>query len=239
MSVRGGGEFKAPTLVDAVAGALRRQILLGNIAAGESLTEGSVATRFSVARPTAKAAIERLIHDGILSRLANKTARVPLLVTADIDDLYRTRAILEEHIVSELAARRLVPEGARRSLLDLKECIEVHELNRIVEADIKFHLALVSCLESPRLSKLYESLIGEVHLCMAQVQKYDLLKPTRIMEEHEQILAAIESGHAANSVEAMGSHINEASKRLQLFSHKNNNRSDEINLTNISGSVSP
>jgi DNA-binding GntR family transcriptional regulator len=57
-----------------------------------ALAEVSVAQMFDVARPTAKAAIEQLVHVGQLRRMRNKTARVPLLNANDVADLYLSRA---------------------------------------------------------------------------------------------------------------------------------------------------
>jgi len=63
---------------------MQSQIVGGSIPPGTALPEVSVAQMFDVARPTAKAAIEQLVHIGMLRRLRNKTARVPLFDAADI-----------------------------------------------------------------------------------------------------------------------------------------------------------
>ena len=54
---------------------------------GELVTERGLAEWFSVARPTAKAAVERLVHDGLLQRSENTTARVQVLGVEDVRDL--------------------------------------------------------------------------------------------------------------------------------------------------------
>ena len=101
-------ELSVPSLVDVLHAAIRDRILKGDIEPGASVTEMSIATQYSVARPTAKAAMERLVVDGLLRRSTNKTARVPLLDTEDVRDLYFSRELIERSVVERLATRRPV-----------------------------------------------------------------------------------------------------------------------------------
>ena len=91
-------------LPDAVYDALRESIVDGRDAPGTAVTEQAIADRFGVARPTAKAALERLVAEGLLRRAAHKSARVPELNRDDIVDLYANRATLEVSALAGLAA---------------------------------------------------------------------------------------------------------------------------------------
>jgi DNA-binding GntR family transcriptional regulator len=206
-----------PSLVDALYEALRTQIFSGEIAAGESVTELGVAERFSVARPTAKAAVERLVHDGLLDRSINKTARVRVLEVSDVDDLYRSRAFLEREMVQVLASQRLVPDSARQFVRDLQASVTTPRLNEVLEADVGFHRALFDALGSPRLTRLHNSLMGEAHLCMAQVQIHQLLHPETIAAEHVAIVEAIESGDQDRALAEITRHLEQARDRLVVY----------------------
>jgi DNA-binding GntR family transcriptional regulator len=214
-----------PSLVDTLAVALREQIFTGEIGAGEAVTELGVAEEFSVARPTAKAAVERLVHDGLLYRPVNKTARVPVLNIDGILDLYQARAFLERELVQALTIQGLVPEKARRHVRDLQTAGPNPVLNDVIEADIRFHSALFDALESPRLSRLYASIMGEVHLCMAQVYVHHLLQPAVIASEHIEILDAIASGDPVRAVNEAAHHIQHA---CELLVDHLKNRADRV-----------
>ncbi|MGW1668167.1 hypothetical protein [Streptomyces sp. NPDC002324] len=54
--------------------------------------------------------------------------------------------------------------------------------------------SLVDVLGSPRLTRVDASLMGEMRLCMAQVQTYKLLRIIEIADEHPAILTAIADG---------------------------------------------
>jgi DNA-binding GntR family transcriptional regulator len=210
-------ELEVPSLVDAVSRAMRKRILSGELAQGTAVTENAVATEYSVARPTAKAAVERLVHDGLLRRVANKTARVPVLGLDEVRDLYFSRGLIERSAMQALAGRGVVAESARSALDQFDAAAARSDLPQVVESDIAFHRALVDSLGSPRLSRLYVSLMGEFHLCMAQVQLHELLNPKTIATEHAAIVAAVEARDPERAVAEIDAHLHNASKRIVAF----------------------
>lgn len=213
-----------PSLVDVLYTATRDRILTGELPAGSPLTEMEVATLYSVARPTAKAAMERLVYDGLLRRASNKTARVPEMGVDDIRDLYFSRGLLEREVMVELARRKHVPEAARRSLRAMREAGRDSAVIKVVGLDIEFHHALVEAVGSPRLDRLYRSLMGEVQLSMAQVRVTQPLSPSRIAREHSLVLKAIEAGDVDQVTAAINHHIEHACTRL-IGGHLSNRES--------------
>lgn len=206
--------LEVPSLVDAVYEALRSQILDGAIEPGKPLTEAVVATEFSVARVTAKAAVERLVHDGLLRRTANKSARVPVLEAADVRDVYFSRQIFESAVVDQVAALGSVPQAARTALTAFDQAVADNDLVRVVETDVGFHTALVESLGSARLTRTFRSFTGEMQLCMAQVQYLKLLDPRTIAAEHASIVEAIEVRSSTLAVERLRSHLENAGHRI-------------------------
>lgn len=214
MEPRGSGQLHVPSLVDALYVALRERILTAEIPAGVPLTEMVIASSYAVARPTAKAAMERLVHEGLLHRATNKSARVPLLGKGAIEDLFFTRAMLERSVVAACAERALVPTIAHSSIERLFAIGRRFDPPEVVRHDTAFHKSLVDALGSPRLSRVYESIIGEVHLCMGQVQVHRLLRPETIAREHQAVLEAIAAGDSQKAVRAIDRHLNQARSRL-------------------------
>ncbi|HEY1627264.1 MAG TPA: GntR family transcriptional regulator [Streptosporangiaceae bacterium] len=208
--------LEVPSLVDALHDALRERILIGDLAGGDPLAEAEIASHYSVARPTAKSALERLVSEGLLRRSSNKTARVPILTAEDIYDLYRTRLFLEREVVTVLANRAQVPPAAREALAALRATAAEKEppLAKVVSLDIDFHTALVESIGSLRLSRLYRSLMGEVRLCMAQVQANHLRTPEPIADGHAALLDLIERGDVEATQEELTAHLQRACRHL-------------------------
>lgn len=208
--------LKATSLIDALVVELREQILDGRIAGGTALTETEVAGQYEVARPTAKAAIERLTAEGLLRRDAHKSARVPVFDADDIADLYFTRACVERQVMRELARRRSVPSAATSAQVEIRKLAEADDSTiGAVEPDVRFHRSLVDELGSPRLSRLHTSVMAEMRLCMAQVQTYKLLRIAEIADEHQDILDAIADGDAERADQALAVHLNRACEQLR------------------------
>ena len=214
--------LQVPSLVDALYAEVRERILTGEVPAGTPVTEMDLATQYSVARPTAKASMERLVLEGLLHRGSHKTARVPILGADDLRDLYHTRGLLEREVVMELAAQGLVPEQARKSLEQLRDSAgaagsSAPSVVEVVNLDMAFHSELVGAIRSPRLSRLYRFLAGEVRLSMAQLQANHLLSASRIAQEHAAILACIEREDVDGAVASVTQHIEQACARLVAY----------------------
>ncbi len=206
--------LEVPSLVDAVQQAMRARILDGKVPPGVAVTEVSVANEFSVARTTAKAAVERLVHDGLLRRTANKSARVPMLGFEEVRDVYFSRGLIESTVMQRLAIAGTVPAEAKEALRRFDQGVESGIQAQVVESDVAFHRSLVDSLGSERFSRIYQSLMGEVQLCMAQVQYLRLLEPKVIAKEHASIVAAIEARDPVQAVAMIDAHLGNASSRI-------------------------
>lgn len=201
------------SMVDAVAEDLRGRLFSGALPAGRALTEAQIAGHYDIARPTAKAAIEQLVADGLLQRTVHKTARVPILGPDDVRDIYGIRAHLESETLRQLALKRLVPDGAR--LANARVLAAAGGTGQgVVEPDMQFHAALIDAVGSPRLSQMYGSLVQEVRLCMAQVQGRQLLPVELIAAEHQRILEHVQAGEGDAATSLLYGHLEHARERL-------------------------
>ncbi|WP_241986810.1 GntR family transcriptional regulator [Cryobacterium fucosi] len=203
----------ATSIVDAVANDLRARILQGGLSTKISLTETETATTYDVARPTAKAAIEKLVAEGLLVRGAHKTARVAELGPDSVRDIYLARAYLESEVLRRLASVRAVPAGAVRANLDIA-AVSGGSAMDVVEPDMRFHTCLIDAVGSERISKIYRSLVGEVRLCMTRVQSLNLLDTGLIQAEHQRILELLADGDGQAAALLLDEHLGRARERL-------------------------
>jgi DNA-binding GntR family transcriptional regulator len=162
-----------------------------------------------VARPTVRAAIQTLCHEGLLQRERNRSAFVPMLTDADVLDLFSVRIPLECLIVRELLERRVSLEIVHDAIRQLDRLTERSAWSRVVEGDHAFHRALVQATGSPRLERLYVSLGGEIRLCMAQLRPA-WPSPAAMADEHRALLDVIASGDVDVAVERMTGHLERA-----------------------------
>jgi DNA-binding GntR family transcriptional regulator len=200
------------TMPDAIFETLRARILDQSEAPGSALTESAVALRFGVARPTAKIAIERLVADGLLRRETHRAARVPELDRDDIVDLFATRRLIESAATASLAVGGTIPADA---LAAHRELLEIARTGGAFAAqDAAFHRALASGSPSPRLARMHAALMGEIELCIGQVQAHHLLPVTEVAAQHQRILDAVTAGDADAAADLARAHIDAAGAAL-------------------------
>lgn len=202
------------SLTDALSDSLRGRILAGDLLPGHRVTEAGLAAHYEVARPTAKAAIERLSAEGLLERDAHRSARVPVLDAERVRDMYFARRLIECQAYRLLAEHKEVPELATRANEQLRDAAGHGRLADVVDSDITFHRALIDGLDSERVTKTHGVLINEMRLCLIQVQAHRLLDPLIIANEHASILDAIAAGDAERAAQQGKAHLDNAEARL-------------------------
>jgi DNA-binding GntR family transcriptional regulator len=212
--VRDSSAAASATLPDAIYDELRHAIIDQSFPPGSTITEGAVALRFGVARPTAKMAIEKLVTEGLLRRPLHHAAKVPLLDRDDIVDLFNNRAVIEVAAIDGLAAIGVVPAAAMLAHRALHASAANNE--PFAEHDIAFHRALVDG-QSPRLARMHALLMGEIELCIGQVQAERLIEATNVAAQHQSILDAVVSGDVELARERMRSHIHGSRDALLTY----------------------
>ena len=203
------------TVPDAIVETLRARIIDQTETPGSTVTESAVALRFGVARPTARLAIERLVAEGLLRREAHRAARVPELSRDDIVDLFATRRLIESAALGALATDGTIPADALAAHRGLLEVARVD--GAFAAADADFHRALVAGQSSPRLARMHATLMGEIELCIGQVQAHHLVAVTVVAAQHQGILDAVVAGDADRAATLAGAHVDQT--RAALLAH--------------------
>jgi DNA-binding GntR family transcriptional regulator len=209
MSEAATPERAEPIRPDAIYAELRADIIAAVVAPGATVTESAVGLRFSVARPTARIAIDRLVANGLLRREPHQAARVPRLNATDIDDLFANRAIVEGAAIAALTQNGTIPADALNAHRSLRSGSA-----DFAHDDIQFHRALVTGQSSSRLTRMHELLMGEIELCIGQVQSAHLITAAEVADQHQGILDAITAGDAATAERLTRDHILGARDRL-------------------------
>ncbi|MEU6647334.1 GntR family transcriptional regulator [Saccharomonospora sp. NPDC046836] len=209
--------LQTKSVVDAVEEALRHRILVGDEPPGEVVTEIAVASRFRVGRPTAKAAVDRLVADGLLVREGRRGSVVPTVGPDDIVDLYDSRCVIERFAHARLAERAYVPSEATLANVSLRHAASVEDAALAIASDVALHRALVVADGSPRLQRMHSSLLAEAHVCMARVQANQLLRADVIADEHDEILRCIGAGDVAGAALATDRHLTHARDKLRAL----------------------
>jgi DNA-binding GntR family transcriptional regulator len=181
------------TAVDALAEALRREILAGERAAGSRLVEQELRDRYGVARHTLRAALRALAADGLVRIEPNRGARVARLTADEVVWLNELRAALEleaAQLALERHAGRL-PAAVHGALHELvRACAEPVAWSAVNEAHAGLHGAIVAAAASPRIESAHRALSGELRLFLLQLEP--LWSPERMAADHVALVDGLE-----------------------------------------------
>ncbi len=192
--------------VDALTEALRRRVLSGELAPGAQMREVELSTEYGVGRHSLRAALQALVHDGLLRHEPNRGAFVPEFSADDIADLFLVRTVLEVETARQIVKRRLDITPAVQAVERLEALRGDEPWDEVTEIDLGFHRSLVDALGSPRASRLFASLDAELRLLLAQLQaNYE--RPDAVGAEHRLVLDALQSRSASRAANAAREHL--------------------------------
>ncbi|MER6825424.1 GntR family transcriptional regulator [Streptosporangium sp. NPDC000563] len=190
--------------VGALADALRRRVLSGEIAPGTTLPEQELSALYGVARPTVREALAVLVHEGLLRRERHRSAQVAEVTVADLDDLMFVRRPLEELTATSLAGRRVGEADA--ALARMAALPADAPWSEMVAEHMALHQALVVAVGSPRLERLYGMLAAETRLGLVRLRVVYSDRHV-LVAEHRNLLDAIGGGSREAAREAVAAHL--------------------------------
>jgi DNA-binding GntR family transcriptional regulator len=212
-AVQQNSPLRTVSTVRALADELRQLILDGAVAPAEGLREMAYAERYGVGRHTFRAAAQLLVHQGLLRNAPNRGVFVPTLGADDVADVFRIRRVLELEAVRSVVAADQVPDAARSAVDSLTALGPDATWRAVVDADLRFHRALIDAAGSPRLSAAYDAVESEVILGMVQLRAH-YQRPSEVAAEHEELLGLIVAGDLAAAEAGFTSHLDSAVANL-------------------------
>lgn len=199
-----------------IAAEIRAAIVDGRLPSGTQLTEIPLAGRLGVSRGPIREAVQRLIQEGLLFSDRHRGVFVVNLEPAAVQDLYLTRELIETAVAQRVAlglTNRGGLDGLRRALSALRVADASGEWKKVVEADLRFHGALVAAGGTEHLRRTFDTLSVETRICLNRLEPF---YPERhdVVAEHEAIYGALATGDAAGVTEHIHRHMSESVGRL-------------------------
>ena len=216
MATMSSGPF--PTLhvelastVDRVADELRRAVFDGELESGTALREVALAESLGVSRPTVREALGVLVAEGLATREPNRGVSVAGTDPTSVRDICRSRQVLEGAGVRRWPdADETLRDAVRTSLVRYTTAVRAgasyQELN---ERHLAFHVSLVGLTGSPRLVAMAESLMVELRLARAQVDRIRRNAHDQA-DSHTQLVMLLERGDVDGAAGFLVRHLEDA-----------------------------
>lgn len=199
-----------------IADRLRAEILDGAFPADAQLSEVELARQLKVSRGPIREAMQRLIQEGLLRAERNRGVFVVQLDQDDARDVYLARGAIERTAAAIVTQR--APEAALLSLQHIVDRL-AGSLDGpwadVITEDLAFHQTLVESAGSPRLNRMFRTLLAETRLCLIRLESfYDV--PYDVVVEHQGILDAIRSGNLRTVDRLVRLHMDASAARLSV-----------------------
>jgi len=194
--------------------AIRAGIADGTYPSNAHITAGELALKLGVSRTPVREALRRLHAEGLINFVANHGAYVTSWTRTDIDEVFELRSALESY-AAERAARRLSPEQLAelnqlaRRMEQLSTRKSEGHLDRIAEANSRFHRVIVEAAANRRLAAMVAGVV-EMPLVVRTFSVYSEKDLQRSMAHHRELLDAFASRDGRWAASVMCSHIQAA-----------------------------
>lgn len=189
----------------------------GTIGAGEWIREADIARRCGVSRTPVRDSIRELAGAGVLVLEPNRGARVRSYSTREIEQIYRSRALVESHL-----AGLAVPEISAEDIAHLRDlAAQMREVSEdparrteLSQLNNRFHRYYISRVEGHPLIATAEQLM--VPLLVSKVMvTYDPRLTAISMDHHDELITAAEQRDPEWAASLMRTHILSGWNRYQ------------------------
>jgi DNA-binding GntR family transcriptional regulator len=205
------------TLAAVVTAQLRDRILDGTLPPGMQLNEMDLAEQFAVSRGPVREGLQRLIQEGLLRSEPHRGVFVPVVDAEDLGDIYFAREAMEN-----AAMRRLMLSGRAKAIVtDLDQIVDqmaeaatADDWPQVAELDMRFHSRIVAAADSPRLSRMFDTLIAETRLCLSMLT---VVYPGRedLVGEHRELSQLLAGTDLDLLLATLSTHFSDALRSLR------------------------
>ncbi len=197
-----------------VADRLRQGILDGTFPPRSQLSEVALSQQLSVSRGPIREAMQRLLQEGLLRGERNRGVFVVDLGASDARDIYLARSAVERAAAAIVATAGTEEDFTTlQSMVDKLAAAVDDNWIELTKLDLQFHLCLVAAAASPRLDRMFRTLVAESQLCIARLEPFYTGRG-EVVREHQEIMDAIRARDVAEVDRLVAAHMDVSAARL-------------------------
>ncbi|MFD7894969.1 GntR family transcriptional regulator [Streptomyces sp. NPDC059743] len=196
-----------------VADILRTRIAEGYFQPGERLSEETIGKALAVSRNTLREAFRLLTHERLLVHELNRGVFVRVLAVEDVEDIYRTRRLIECAVVRGLDGPPFPVGGLEKAVSQGERAAEEGIWKGVSTANIHFHRELVALAGSARTDELMRGVLAELRLAFHVVDDPRGLHEPYLLR-NRQLLESLKSGDQDGTERMLAEYLDDSRERL-------------------------
>ncbi|MFF9205249.1 GntR family transcriptional regulator [Streptomyces sp. NPDC014986] len=196
-----------------VADILRSRIAEGFFPPGTRLAEDGIGGALGVSRNTLREAFRLLTHERLLVHELNRGVFVRVLTVEDVEDIYRTRRLVECAVVRGLGDPPYAVGPLAAVVEQGRAAAREGDWKGVGTANIHFHRELVALAASERTDELMRSVFAELRLAFHVVDEPRALHEPYIAR-NAAILQALQAGDRERAGELLADYLDVSLERV-------------------------
>ncbi|WP_329245682.1 GntR family transcriptional regulator [Streptomyces sp. NBC_01478] len=196
-----------------VSDILRSRIAEGYFPPGARLSEDSIGGALGVSRNTLREAFRLLTHERLLVHELNRGVFVRVLSVEDVEDIYRTRRLVECAVVRGLGEPPYALEHLAAAVTEGQLASVEDDWKGVGTANIHFHRELVALAGSARTGEWMRSVFAELRLAFHLVDDPKALHEP-YLQRNRLILHALQAGDRAEAEKLLAVYLDDSLKRV-------------------------
>lgn len=199
---------------------LRQEILTMSLAPGSPLDEVGLSERFAMSRTPVREALLRLSAEGLVTTLPNRNTIVSMIDFAGLPPYFEALTLMYR-VTTRGAAQRL---GGQR-MDDIRahqkvftDAVAARDAFAMIDANREFHVAIAEAAGNGYYTRFFARLLDEGRrILRLYYSTFDDRLPRQYVDEHNQIIAAIENGDVDRADQLAVAHAAQIVRQIQEY----------------------
>jgi DNA-binding GntR family transcriptional regulator len=201
-----------PAVASRVAAELRRQLITGKWVPGMRLNEPTIAEELGVSRNTLREAFAELGAERLVVRLPNRGVFVAAPGADDLRDFYTVRRAIEVSAVRNGGSAERIA-AIQEAVAEGRKAAKAKDKERLADANLRFHRAIVEMAESQRLNTLMNQVLAEMRLFFFK-EPVNVEFYSRYVEENAEIAKALAEARFDEAASLLADYLDRSEQHL-------------------------
>ena len=203
---------------------LKEMIVTGEVSHDKPIVERAISKKLNMSRTPIKHALSRLQQEGLI-RIVPRHGVFPVIITySEYQHILEIREVLEG-LAARLAVDYFSNAGLRELRLTFENLGDIRDIKKVGHqkfalANVAFHRQILDTSNNPKLIETVRGLYD--HLRLVHLKTIEVTgRRNRSVDEHEELLSALEQRDADRAEKSMRTHIRMIKKDIEAEVQKN------------------
>lgn len=199
---------------------LRDWILNLDLAPGSPIDEVELSERFGMSRTPVREALVRLAAEGLVTTLPNRSSIVAHIDFLNLHTFFDALTLMYRMTTRLAAEFRTEADIARMRALqaEFAAAVAARDALGMIRVNRDFHVAIAEAARNPYYLALFTRLLDEGRrILRVYYSSLDDRLPRRYVDEHEEMIAAIEARDVATADRVATAHADQIVRQIQGY----------------------